>query len=335
MESKANVNQGQFYKSSELVAALHRDSGGIFPGFRTVHAIGRIYAGTFTPTPIARTLSRALHFGVPVPATARFSGDSGNPNQKPSNIAGMAVKFYLPDDTITDLVALTLPAFLARTPDEFIEFLAAKAIDQTTGQPDMAKLGAFLSGHPNIARVIEALQSQPALASFAQSSYRAMHAFCFVNAQGEGRWARYHWEPQAGIAGQPLEELAKRPRDYLFDEFEQRLRRDTVAFTLDLEFAQEGDSLDDPSAFWPADRKRLTVGRLDLVRPITETQIGDQSMMHDPTRVTDGIEISPEDQIIAARRGAYLLSVAQRCGGWQEKSPILAQTSFVEAGQSF
>src|SRR4030095_2555901 len=35
--------------------------------------------------------------------------------------------------------------------------------------------------------------------------------------------------------------------------------------------------------------------------------------------VTDGIEVSPDDQIIAARRGAYLVSLAQRTGGWQRR----------------
>jgi hypothetical protein len=42
-------------------------------------------------------------------------------------------------------------------------------------------------------------------------------------------------------------------------------------------------------------------------------------MMHDPTAVTDGIEVSPDDQIVAVRRGAYLASVAQRTGGWQQR----------------
>lgn len=326
------MTRGQFDKSSELVEALHRDSGGVFPGFRAVHAFGRIYAGMFMPTTDARTISRAAHFAAPVPATARFSGDSGDPNQKPSNVAGMAVKFYLPDGTVTDLVALTLPAFLARTPEEFIEFLDAKALNPATGQPDMAKVGAFLAAHPNTAQVVGSLQSQPALASFAQTSFRPLHAFRFVNAAGDARWARYHWEPEAGVAGQPPEALARQPQDYLFDELEDRLHQGSVAFRLDLEFAKEGDPLDDPSAFWPEDRQRVTIGRLELTGPITEEQIGDAAMMHDPTRVTDGIEVSPDDQIIAARRGAYLLSVAQRTGGWQQKSPVLAQASLVGAG---
>jgi catalase len=61
------------------------------------------------------------------------------------------------------------------------------------------------------------------------------------------------------------------------------------------------------------------VGRIELFRPITEEEIGDPVMMHDPTAVTDGIEVSPDDQIIAARRGAYVVSVAERTGGWKNR----------------
>jgi catalase len=310
-------HHGPFYRSDEFVAAVHRAEGGIFETFRAAHASGRIYAGTFTATPVAKTLSRAAHFqGTPVPVTARLSGKSGDPTKKPSNIVAMATKFYLPDGTTTDLIAITLPAFFARTPDEFFAFAEASTPDPKTGQPDLAKLKAFAASHPNAAKVLALLISQPALVSFAQVSYRPLHTFLFVNADGKARWARYNWEPEAGVAGQPLEELAKQPHDYLFDEFERRLRAAPVAFRLELELAQDGDPVDDPSAMWPSDRERVVVGRLELVRRITEDEIGDPVMMHDPTAVTDGIEISPDDQIIAVRRGAYEVSVAQRTGGW-------------------
>lgn len=55
-------------------------------------------------------------------------------------------------------------------------------------------------------------------------------------------------------------------------------------------------------------------------------------MMHDPTLVTDGIAISPDDAIIAARRGAYLLSAAERMGGWQRRSPTMAGLCPVHTG---
>jgi hypothetical protein len=47
------MNHGQFYRAHDLVAAVHRDGGGAFAGFRAAHAFGRIYAGTFTATSVA------------------------------------------------------------------------------------------------------------------------------------------------------------------------------------------------------------------------------------------------------------------------------------------
>ena len=321
------MNHGQFYKADQLVAAVHKAAGGIFAGFRGAHAYGRIYAGTFTATPLAKTLSRAAHFqGTPTPVTARLSGPSSDPAKAPSNIAAMATKFYLPDGTVTDLIGINIPAFFARTPEEFLEFVEALSPDPATGQPNLAKLQVVGASHPNGAKALSMLKSQPALVSFAQVSYGSLHTYFFVNADGDGRWARYHWEPEAGVASQPLEELAKQTHDYLYDEFETRLRAAPVAFRLELELARDGDPVDDPSAMWPNDRERVIVGRLELVRPITLAEIGDPVMMHDPTAVTDGIEVSPDDQILAVRRGAYQLSVAERTGGWRRRSPLLAQS---------
>lgn len=313
---RSEANHGPFYRSAELVAGVHNAEDGIFEGFRAAHAFGRLYAGTFTATPVAKTLSRAAHFqGTPVPVTVRFSGSSGDPKKKPSIVVAMATKFYLPNGTVTDLIAITLPAFFVRTPEEFLEFTAARTPDPATGQLDLAKLKAFVAAHPNGARVIQLLRSQQAPVSLAQVSYRPLHTFYFVNADGDGRWARYHWEPEAGIAGQPPEELAKQPHDFLYEELEGRLQAGPVAFRLELELAQDGDPVDDPSAMWPEGRERVVVGRLEVFRPTTEAEIGDPVMMHDPTAVTDGIEVSPDDQIIAVRRGAYLTSVAERTGG--------------------
>ena len=115
---QSNQNHhGPFYRSTELVTAVHRAEGGMFEGFRAAHAFGRIYAGTFTATPVAKTISRAAHFqGAPVPVTARLSGSSGDPAKPPLSIVAMATKFYLPDGTVTDLIAITLPAFFALGP---------------------------------------------------------------------------------------------------------------------------------------------------------------------------------------------------------------------------
>jgi catalase len=44
-------------------------------------------------------------------------------------------------------------------------------------------------------------------------------------------------------------------------------------------------------------------------------ELGDPEMNHDPTKVTDGIELN-DDPIIEARRGVYEASAAYRTGGW-------------------
>jgi catalase len=70
------------------------------------------------------------------------------------------------------------------------------------------------------------------------------------------------------------------------------------------------------------DRPRVTIGRLEVIRPTTVEEIGDVVMMHDPTRVTDGIEVS-DDPVLAARRGVYEVSVAYRTGGWKGRLAAL------------
>jgi hypothetical protein len=52
-QKQSDVNHGQFYRSADLVAAVHKGAGGIFAGFRAAHALGRIFSGTFTATPTA------------------------------------------------------------------------------------------------------------------------------------------------------------------------------------------------------------------------------------------------------------------------------------------
>src|SRR5262249_22906032 len=135
------MNHGPFDRSADLVAGVHHAEGGQFAGFRAAHAVGRFYAGSFTATPVAKTLSRAAHFqGTPVPVTVRLSGASGDPSKPPTNIVAMATKFYLPNGTVTDLIGITLPAFFARTPDEFLEFTEAKAANPATAEPDLSQL---------------------------------------------------------------------------------------------------------------------------------------------------------------------------------------------------
>jgi catalase len=105
---------------------------------------------------------------------------------------------------------------------------------------------------------------------------------------------------------------------------EERLRKGPVIFNLVLQLAGDGDPLDDPNAPWPDNRPRVQIGQLKIVRTTTVEEIGDVVMMHDPTRLTDGIEAS-DDPVLAARRGVYEVSVAYRTGGWKGRMAALAR----------
>jgi catalase len=135
-------------------------------------------------------LSRAVHLqGNSVPITVRHSNSrSGSPFGS-ATTASMAVRFYLPNGTTTDLIGLPLPLFPARTPDEVLEFLRTFEPDAQTGQPDVARVEAFLSTRPWIAHAVQLGQALPVSVSLAQTAFHALHAFRFMNAADEARYA--------------------------------------------------------------------------------------------------------------------------------------------------
>jgi catalase len=295
----------------DALNALH----GAHPGYRAAHAKGTFCAGTFTAAPEARELTRAAHMaGDPVPATVRFSNGSGNP-EAPDNDRregrGMATKFHLPDGSDTDIVAITIPVFFVRTPEDFYEFLLARRPDPQTGEADTEKLGAFVDAHPETQAALGLIL--PALRpprSYATCAYNGLHAFAFSDGSGEPRFGRYRWKPEAGEASLPDEEVDAKGPDYLQEEIAERISYGPVAFALRVQLAGEGDPLDDPTVRWPDDREWITLGRLELNEPHQGERDG-EIIVFDPTRVTDGIE-SSKDRILNARPHAYTVSVERR-----------------------
>lgn len=303
--------------AERCVDAINAISGS-HPGHRAAHAKGTLCAGTFTPSPDASALSRASHLqGEPVRVSVRFSngsGDPGAPDGDRRDGRGMAIKFYLPDGTTTDIVSITIPVFFVRDPEEFLGFTLARRPDPETGEPDMGKLGAFISEHPATGAAVQLiLPSLVPPRSYATCAFNSLHAFRFEDAAGEGRYARYRIEPEAGVEAMPDEELDGAPPDYLQDEIRERLEREPVRFTVLARLAEEGDPLDDPTAAWPEERETVELGRIELTGLDTSRETGDDVLVFDPTRVIDGIECS-DDPILHIRSHAYSVSVERRSG---------------------
>jgi catalase len=296
--------------AEEVVDAIN-DISGRHEGYRAAHAKGTLVRGVFTPS--GSGLTTAAHMGEePVSVTARFSNGGGAPAipDYAKEGRGLAVKFYLPDGSKTDVVLLGLPFFFARTPEDFLDFTRARKPDPETGQPDFDKIGAWLQEHPEAMPAIQAFLMSDPPESYATITYNSIHSFKWTAPDGTERWVRYRLEPEAGERTLSDEDARALGRDYLQEEI---VARESAAFRYVVVIANDDDAVNDPTVAWPADRETVEVGRLELSGPDLEREQGDDILVFDPTRVTDGIDLS-DDPILRFRPRAYAASVTRRSG---------------------
>lgn len=276
---------------------------------RALHAKGSVCEGTFTSTPEAARLTRAVHMqGEPVDVTVRFSNGSGDPRSRDwePDVRGMATTFHLADGGRTDISAQTTPHFPGRSQDEFIELVRASE----PGVAALWRFPLFLAKHPRALRNTPGdLGTLKPPASYATRRYYAIHAFKWLAGDGGGRYVRYTWLPEAGVESLGLREAKGRGDDYLQEELHERLGRGPIRFSLELQIAAEGDAVHDPTSSWPDSRERVIAGTLE----VTGLTDRGRDFVFDPTRVVDGIELS-EDPILNFRPRAYSVSADRRMG---------------------
>jgi catalase len=295
----------------EAIDAI-RDAGGARPGYRALHAKGKLYRGTFIASPEATQLSRAAHLnGSTVPALIRFSSGSGDPAQRDGmpGVRGMAVKFTLPDGSTTDVSTQTAKLFPSSTPDGFVALLRA----MRPGIAAPLRLAGYAATHPRLLAALPVLRDANRVpASYATVAYHGLHAFRWVAADGSARFVRYQLIPRAG------EQFLTRPvaltkgADFLFEELDERLASAPVQFCYQVQIAAQGDSTVDPSKPWRS-TQTVTVGTLEITGLDTEREHDGDIVVFDPMRVTDGIEPS-DDPVLRFRTQAYSASVKLRAG---------------------
>ena len=113
----------------QIVEAM-RTLAGPHPGFRPVHAKGLVCSGTFHASADAPRVTRAPHFtGQPVPTIVRFANANGKPDVHDGvpNVRSMAVKFQLSNGKSADILVNSVEGFIARTPEELLEFQIGRA----------------------------------------------------------------------------------------------------------------------------------------------------------------------------------------------------------------
>ena len=284
----AGAIDGQLVEALAAIFGRHE-------GHRAVHAKGTWARGVFRASPEAAVVCRAEHLqGAEVEALIRFSNASGNPESHDADRdnRGIGVKLRVREGVETDILGTTSPAFVARTPEDFLEVLRLRRPDPATGQPDMEKLGAYLGAHPEAqTAVLATINSEPP-ESFATVTYFSPHAFRLLAADGTGSWVRWRWVPLSGERRIPDEEARRRGRDYLRGELSRRLAAGHCELDLVFQLATEEDPLEDPTAVWPEERETVAAGRLRLLEPIESPERDGHIDVFDPLRLLDGVEPS-------------------------------------------
>ena len=279
---------------------------------RAVHAKGIVLHGRFVPSSAAADLSRAPHFQKKaVPLTVRFSNFAGIPtipdNDGLANPRGLALKFQLPDGTVTDLVTHSFNGFPAPTADEFRLFLIALG----TSGPSVAHptpADTYLAAHPIAKTFLETQKAPPV--SYATLSYYGVNTFKFTNARGVSRYGRYRIIPLAGEQLLTAEQAKQAPAGYLAEEIRGRTARAPVRFRMLVQLAENGDKLEDPSIAWPDTRKTIDVGVIEITSAAVDSDAEQRALMFLPTALPVGIAAA--DPMIGARSAAYPVSFGRR-----------------------
>lgn len=293
---------------ADMVDALN----GVFgkhPQTRAGHAKGYCVTGSFTPDPAAPSLSKAPHFAKTVPVTGRFSMGGGNPeapDNAKSNARGLALRFDLGDGASTDLVMISAPVFLAKTPKDFFDLLTALA------SGDQEKVQAYFAAHPESKNQGAWLGTRPVPASCAGVNYFGVHAFTMTNADGTETLMKFKAVPQAGELGLTDAEAEAMGVKFLDAELKERLAGGPARFDLVAVLGREGDPTDDPTARWDDEDNRETkpLGTITIEAAAPAATCDAFSFL--PSNMADGVAGPANDKIFQMRSPAYVVSFTRR-----------------------
>lgn len=290
---------------------------GVTAGERRSHTKGMCAAGEFVGTAEAAAYSRsALFAGKAVPVIARFSLAGGNPKAPDTAKSGrgMALEFKLPGGSLQHMTMLNTPVFGAAQPQTFLNLMVAIKPDPATGKPDPEKVKAFKASHPDNQAQSQFLASNNPPSSYANSAYWGIHTFKFINRDDKSTPVRWRFVPQDGEKRLSDDELKSAPANFLEQTLIERSKQGPVRWDMMVTIGQPGDSEDNPSLAWPAERQQIKAGTLTITTAAAQKGEACETINFDPLVMADGIAAT-NDPILQLRSPAYAISFAKRLNG--------------------
>ncbi|TWB02284.1 catalase family peroxidase [Bradyrhizobium stylosanthis] len=296
---------------ASIVEALKAVAGNP-PKVRASFAKGWCVRGTYTPSDRAGEVTRSQSFTKPSRVLARFSVGGGNPAVADTNnlvLRGFSFKLG-DDDHRSDILVESAPVHFARTLDQMLAFLGAR-IPGPDGKPDMARVKAFSAANPETLNQANYIAARPLPGSLAGTTYWGVHSFPATNAENETRFIKFKVVPAGGEITLSEDEARTKPSDFLRDELARRMATGNVRFNVMALLDRPGDPTMDVTIRWPDEDHRDEVRLGTIVITGFEPDEACDASIFNPANLAEGIG-HPPDEIFAARRAAYTISLAKR-----------------------
>ena len=300
---------------------------------RIVHARGSGAHGVFECTQAIPELTQASIFqkkGNSCPVFVRFSTVAGGAGSvdTPRDVRGFAVKFYT-DAGNWDLVGNNIPVFFIQDAIKFPDLIHSVKMEADRGYPQAASahdtFWDFIGLVPESMHMIMWAMSDRAIPrSLRMIEGFGVHTFRFVNAQGEGRFVKFHWKPELGLESTTWDEAVKiagaDPDFHRRDLYEAIASGSPPSWNLGVQVFDEAwaarqpyDVLDATKLIPEEDVPVQVIGRLTLDRNPSNFFAETEQVAFLPSNVIPGIDFT-NDPLLQGRLFSYLDTQKSRLG---------------------
>ncbi|WP_437813968.1 catalase [Sorangium sp. So ce1078] len=309
---------------------------------RVVHARGAGAHGYFEAygavgdEPIVR-YTRARLFqkkGDRTPVFVRFSTviHGGHSPETLRDPRGFAIKFYTEDGN-WDLVGNNLQVFFIRDAIKFPDVVHAFKPDPVTNRQDPRRIFDFIALTPSAMHMITWLFSPWGIpASYRQMRGSGVHAYKWVNQEGEAVLVKYHFLPRHGevnLTGDQAAAIQARSFNHATqDLFDAIARGDTPEWEVCVQIMEDGEhpELDfdplDATKIWPPEKFPLRpIGRMVLDRNPTNYFAEVEQVAFGTGVLVDGMDFS-DDKLLQGRTFSYSDTQRYRIGPNYLQLPI-------------
>lgn len=294
-----------------IVDALKTNSGNP-KGARASFAKGQCVSGSYAPGKDAASVTRSASFTKPGKVLARFAVGGGNPKVSDNNKAvlrGFSMKLGT-GQAGTDILFENAPVHFARTMDQMLAFLRARA-PAVDGKPDAEKVKAFSAENPETLNQAHFVAARPLPGSFAGITYWGVHAFTASNAKGVKRFIKFKVVPVDGEVTLGDEDAKGKPDDFLFQDLKARIDGGGIRLKVLALLDRPGDPTMDVTLRWPDEDSRESVELGTVTISALADNASCDASIFVPGNLAAGIG-EPPDEMFAGRKASYPLSLARR-----------------------